>query len=94
MRPFERTWRDRLRDRVRGGLTGPRRGRSVAGGDPPAVQGMERTPTLEGRAPNDAGRSSSRRFRLLPRRRWLRRLVVWGGAAALAVTVVVVAVGA
>jgi FtsP/CotA-like multicopper oxidase with cupredoxin domain len=33
-------------------------------------------------------------LRLLPRRRWLRRLVVWGGAATLTVTVVVVAVGA
>jgi FtsP/CotA-like multicopper oxidase with cupredoxin domain len=43
---------------------------------------------------SDTGHATRRRLRLLPRRRWLRRLVLWGGAAALTVTVVVVAVGA
>jgi FtsP/CotA-like multicopper oxidase with cupredoxin domain len=60
----------------------------------PTAHGLQRTPTLAGHIPRDSGRPRSRRFRLLPRRRWLRRLVLWGGAAALTTTVVIVAVGA
>jgi FtsP/CotA-like multicopper oxidase with cupredoxin domain len=60
----------------------------------PTADGVQRTPTLEGQVPSDSGRSRSRRFRLLSRRRWLSRLVLWGGAAALTTTVGIVGVGA
>jgi FtsP/CotA-like multicopper oxidase with cupredoxin domain len=59
--------------------------------EPPAG-GLQRTPTLDDRAPRGDDQARSVRFRLLPRRRWLRRLIVWGGAAGLAVGVVTVAV--
>jgi FtsP/CotA-like multicopper oxidase with cupredoxin domain len=94
MQPLEPTWRGRLRHWVRAGRAGPGRRRSVAKDDVPTADGLQRTPTLEAHVPSNSGRPRSRRFRLLPRRRWLRRLVLWGGAAALTTTGVIVAVGA
>lgn len=91
---LERTWLGRLPHRLRRAVTRPHRRGSVAEGDAAGADGLQRTPTLEGRVASDTGRPASRRFRLLPRRRWLRRLVLWGGAAALTITVVIVAVGA
>jgi FtsP/CotA-like multicopper oxidase with cupredoxin domain len=60
----------------------------------PTADGLQRTPTLAGHVPNDSERPAARGFRLLPRRRWVRRLVLWGGAAGLTITVVIVGVGA
>jgi suppressor of ftsI len=93
MRPPERSWFARLRHRIRAAPSGLRHRRFVTD-DASETDGLQRTPTLEGHVTSDAQRRPSRRLRLLPRRRWLRRLVVWGGAAVLAITVVVVAVGA
>lgn len=64
--------------------------------DVPPAPGLQRTPTLNGAVAPPPGRGPRPRrgllARLLPQRRWLRRLIVAGGAVGLAVVLLVVAV--
>ena len=84
---------DRVRRRFASALARLRGRRGTADGGSTPVQGLQRTPTLGGEAPGAPADPRRRRPRLLPRRRWLRRLILWGGGATLAVAVVTVSIG-
>jgi FtsP/CotA-like multicopper oxidase with cupredoxin domain len=60
----------------------------------PPTQGLQRTPTLDRGTPGASHEERRLSPRLLPRRRWLRRLLLWGGGTAVVLTVVTVAVSA
>ncbi len=84
-----------------------RRGQQPAESEAPPPGGLQRTPTLAGGAPDgsatdgpahdqpprDQPGATRRRHRLLPQRRWLRRLILWGGATTVVLGVLITAVG-
>ncbi|MPY93148.1 MAG: multicopper oxidase domain-containing protein [Acidimicrobiia bacterium] len=88
-----RTALDRVRRRVAGAFPRRRRRRGATEGGSTPGDGLQRTPTLADGAPRTAAGPRLPRRRLLPRRRWVRRLILWGGGAAVALALVTLGAG-